>query len=120
MPSARTTSLVRVLKTRYRNRFSLYGRMRSRIIGPTCAYATSASARLCSGSSTGSEWIPSPVSVLFSILTVRVPPIVSTNTWPRIDRCGCRPSTWSSRVTSVQVKSCDGGNTWSRSPRLSM
>jgi len=29
-----------------------------------------------------------PDSVLFSILIVRSPPVVSRNTWSRIDRCG--------------------------------
>ena len=54
MPSSRTTERVRVLKTRCRQVVSLYGRIRNRISGPIRAYRTSASARLCNGSSTGS------------------------------------------------------------------
>ena len=41
----------------------------------------------------------------------------STAVWPYRPSSDCR--TWSSRVVSVQVNSWAGGNTWSRSPRLS-
>ncbi len=78
MPSSRATACVTVWKTRYSQFSSLYGRIRSRTSGPTRAYATSASASDCSGSSTGSRWTPSPRSVVFSVLTVSAPPTVAT------------------------------------------
>ncbi len=53
--------------------------------------------------------MPLPVAVLFSTLTVRSPPVVSTNTLLRIETCGYSPEPWSSRVSVVHSKSCCGG-----------
>jgi hypothetical protein len=64
--------------------------------------------------------MPIPVAVLFSTLTVRSPPTVSTKTSSRMFTWGCLPATWSSRVVGFHAKSCDRGRTWSSSPRASM
>ena len=52
--------------------------------------------------------MPSPVSVLFSTLTVRVPPTVATKTSPSMETCGWRPRTWSSRVVDGPLEVVGG------------
>jgi hypothetical protein len=64
--------------------------------------------------------MPAPVSVLFSILRVRSPPVVSTNRVSRMLRCGKRPLTSSDLVARIHSKSNGGGSAMSRSPRASM